>query len=398
MTREIANWFHEREGELFTEEETPFDREELVSLTNDSVDPVQQIELNGDKYIGVISYDEHDGWYEYTRWDDSVGRVNIGVCAACVNEAEMVSEVAFTLDDETDVAREKISQHYDEEHTAIPEDVETGAALLDGTTINTHEAIHIGMDGHNSGVDADTITGNTPTNMVRTGQKYRYTGPSAVMSQFSAPYDGSNGIGLDSNDSIWHAVDDNAENVQSIYKLDQSGGVLTGFRTPSDAPSGLGVDSNNNIWNSDTLVDSIYQFNESGTVLSKFASPSDWPNGIGLDSNDSIWNTDNDNGNGGHSIYKLKKDGGILKKFATPSDSPYGIGLDSNGSIWSTDLTSNSIYQLDQNGSVISQFTSPSNGAYGLGVDSNDSLWNADIFGSSIYQMRQKEFFEFKQP
>ncbi|MFB6207987.1 MAG: hypothetical protein ABEJ69_01415, partial [Candidatus Nanohaloarchaea archaeon] len=120
MTRKIADWFHERAGELFTIEETPFDREQLVYLTNDSVDPIQQVVVSGTRYYGVIAYAEHDGWYEYTRWDDHHGEVNVGVCAKCVETAESVGEVAHTLGDPTDVAREKIEQHYAEAHSVRP--------------------------------------------------------------------------------------------------------------------------------------------------------------------------------------------------------------------------------------------------------------------------------------
>ena len=74
MTREIATWFHDNVGELFTEEETPFSRKDIVQLVNDSVDPVQQIKADGERYYGVLSYGEHDGWYEYTRWDDTIWR------------------------------------------------------------------------------------------------------------------------------------------------------------------------------------------------------------------------------------------------------------------------------------------------------------------------------------
>jgi len=55
MTRKVANWFHEREGELFTIDETPFSRDEIVGVVNDSVDPVQQVSAHTGTAIMVSS-------------------------------------------------------------------------------------------------------------------------------------------------------------------------------------------------------------------------------------------------------------------------------------------------------------------------------------------------------
>lgn len=160
MTREIADWFHEREGELFTVDDTPFSRDEIVRVVDDSVDPVQQVIVDGEKYIGVIEYEEHDGWYEYTRWDDAIGEINMGVCANCVQEADSVGEVSKTIGDSSDTASEKFVRHYRDEHSESPDEIETGATLVSGTTINSNTAIHLGNDGSGSNVDADFVRGN----------------------------------------------------------------------------------------------------------------------------------------------------------------------------------------------------------------------------------------------
>jgi len=178
---EYAEWFMKREGELFTQDELPFDRQEVVRVVNDSVDPVQQIQVDGVKYIGVIKYAEHSGWYEYTRWDDVRGEVNVGVCAQCVKEAEKVAEVSRTVGDDTETARRKFEQHYEREHDVVPEDIETGAILLSGTAIAGNTAIHPGMDGAGSGVDADFVKGGEA---LQTGSFYSFTEPSSSTIQF----------------------------------------------------------------------------------------------------------------------------------------------------------------------------------------------------------------------
>lgn len=161
MTKEqkIAEWFHERQGELFKVDEIPYTREEIVSIINDSVDPVQQVIVDNERYYGVIEYREQEGWYEYTRWDDCAGEVNIGVCAKCVVEETSVSKVTRTVGDDTDTARKKFEYHYKREHNKLPSNIETGASLLSGTTIDGNETIHLGMDGSDSNVDADVIRG-----------------------------------------------------------------------------------------------------------------------------------------------------------------------------------------------------------------------------------------------
>lgn len=175
MIQKVANWFHEREGELFTKQETPFSRDEIVNVVNDSVDPVQQVATDGERYYGIIEYNEHTGWYEYTRYDDALGKVSMGVCAKCVQQSESTNEVSRTIGDDIDIAQKKFENHYSDEHTVKPDEIETGATLLSGTTINGNEVIHLGMDGSGSGVDADKILGYTPSSILMLGQFYKFT-------------------------------------------------------------------------------------------------------------------------------------------------------------------------------------------------------------------------------
>jgi len=377
--REIANWFHEREGELFTEDKTPFNREEIVQVINDSVDPVQQVQVDGERYYGVISYEEHDGWYEYTRWDDAAGEVNMGVCAKCVQEVSSADAVARTIGDDTDTSQEKFQQHYDESHSVRPNEVKTGATLLSGTTINSNEAIHLGNDGAGSGIDADLVRGSgSPVKKGQTvaGSK---SGPGTVQSQFASPSSGQTGVGLDSSDCLWHA-DLNAD---SIYELNQTGTVQSGFASPSSFPKGVGLDSSDCLWHADANADSIYELNQTGTVQSQFSSPSGLPIGVGLDSSDCLWHADRS----ADSIYELNQTGTIQSQFASPSASPQGVGLDSSDCLWHADSSANSIYELNQTGTIQSKFSSPSSFPTGVGLDSSDCIWHADGSADSIYEL-----------
>lgn len=388
MTRAVSDWFHEREGELFTENQIPFTRKEIVQVINDSIDPIQQVLVNGEKYIGVISFEEHNGWYEYTRWDDKAGEVSVGVCAKCVKKSEYTNEVSRTIDESTSISEEKFVKHYSDEHTVKPDEIETGATLLSGTTINSNEVIHPGMDGSGSTVDAERIKGNTVSSLLRLGQSNKFNRSTPVISQFPSIAFRPTGIGVDANDSIWHAD----AGAGSIYQLDQNVTVLSEFASPCSDAQGVGVGSDGSIWHADTDAESIYQLDQNGNILSKFASPSFDPTGIGLDSNDSIWNTDPRQ----DSVYQLNQVGGIISQFDAPFASPQGAGFDSSDCIWISDASADSIFQFNQNGTVLSGIESPCAVPKGVGLDSNDSIWHCDPNPDSIYQMAQSQLIEFQ--
>jgi len=381
--KKVANWFHDREGELFTVDETPFTREEIVQVVNDSVDPVQQVMVDGDKYIGVISYDEHDGWYEYTRWDDAAGEVNMGVCAKCVAEASSVDEVSRTIGDNTDIAKEKFENHYLDEHTVKPDEIETGATLLSGTTINSNEAIHPGMDGTGSGVDADFVKGNEA---LQTGSFFSFS-EGQVVNKYSSPNTQPKGLSFDSSESIWHSD----SNSVSIYRLNKSVSVLDSFSSPSSNPAGVGVESNDCIWVAGRGSDSIFEVDRTGTLISQISSPNSGPEGLDFNSSDSIWNSDTTN----DSIYKINKSGTIQTGFSGPSGNPRGVGVDNDDSVWNVDRFAQSVYKLNESGTVQTKFSAPCSFPNGLSVEDSSSIWLADQTADSIYQLTQSEFIQF---
>ena len=407
LLRPVAEFFHGHEGTLFERyealeelaksEHIPSENTRLLgrvvgNLAADRVDPIQNVVKEGRKYIGIVEYGEHDYWYEYVEVDDVHGRVNVGVCAQCVSESNSDVSVAKGVGTTKELAA-RIESHYLDKHSVEPDTVETGATLVSGTTIAGNSAIHSGNDGVGSGLDAETYRGSK--NILIEDEVYTETNVFGlgILSQFTSPSSFPQGIGLDSNDSIWHA----SLSASSIYQLDQSGATLSQFASPLRGRGnarGIGVDSNDSIWHADASVGSIYQLDQSGSILTQFASPSRLPKGIGLDSSDSIWHVDGfiafD------SIYQLDQSGSILTQLASPSSGPSGIDIDSNDSIWNADSDADSIYQLDQSGNALSQFASPSSIPTGIGIDSNDSIWNADVDANSIYQLEKEKRIKYE--
>lgn len=392
MTRKVANWFHERDGELFTVDETPFTRDEIVQVVNDSVDPIQQVMVEGEKYVGVIQYDEHDGWYEYTRWDDSVGEVTMGVCAKCVEDAEYVDEVSRTVGDSTDVAREKFEHHYEEDHEVCPDEVNTGATLLSGTTINGNEAIHPGMDGHGSGVDADFVLGNEA---LQTGSFYSFDSTTAgkVNKSFKTPSFLPFGIGIDTAGSIWHT--NSSGSYPRIIKTDRTGSVESNFTSPCIGPTGISVDSNGSLWHADDYSNCIFKLTESGTAQTKFTSPDDSPAALDLDESGCIWHSDKS------SIYKIKQNGDEIfgDGFATPSIGTNGVSIGLNGCIWHGQGNFDSIYKSNRSGTIETGFAMPSDSHGGIKIDDNGCMWHCGQDSNNdgtIYKVEKETKIIFK--
>lgn len=179
--RDVAELFHKQEGELLTREKAlNLITEELEisesiaaktvsALIGDLVDPVVQIPVDGERYVGIIDYNEYDGAYGYVEYDDIVGEKNRVVCAQCVQKAESDREVvhatsgsgSFDEDASFDELYESITEHYDDEHDVKPESVETGASLLSGTTISSNTAIHTGNESSLSFFDGTNLTADT---------------------------------------------------------------------------------------------------------------------------------------------------------------------------------------------------------------------------------------------
>lgn len=168
--RSVADWFHSNEGEVFEKDDV---LDELIDMSNinppahmtkggfcnslvnslvgDHVDPVQHISDGQKQYVGVIEYNEHNGYYTFTEYHDISGEHTRAVCANCVQESSRSSE-PFTrhtgqFGNEPYGNVEKlhniISKHIDDEHIEV-ESVETGATLASGTTIAGNTSIHQG--------------------------------------------------------------------------------------------------------------------------------------------------------------------------------------------------------------------------------------------------------------
>jgi len=386
MTRKVANWFHDREGELFTADETPFTREEIVQVINDSIDPVQQVMVEGEKYIGVISYEEHNGWYEYTRWDDAAGEVNMGVCAKCVEEAEYVDEVSRTLGDSTDIAQEKFENHYSDDHTVKPDEIETGATLLSGTTINSNEAIHPGMDGSGSGVDADFVKGNEP---LQTGSFFSFSESSGLFSaqeKFVTPSSGPTDIGLDSSDSIWIT-----EEFSSVYEVNQSGTIQTQLN--KNIPVGIDSDSNDCIWvyaHDPNNLESVFKLDQSGTELTNYVPNNGSGSSLTIDSNDSIIYVESSS----EKMYKENQSGTLIFERSLFRIDPIGVGSKTNDSLYTTFFATESIYVVDENQNKLNGFKTPRTGITnpnysGIDEDSNSSLWFVRKQDRQVFQSPQ---------
>lgn len=196
ILRDVADVFHEKEGELFSRDnaidhaETMLSHDRIVvkkaieNLVTDDVDPVIQVKKGLEYYVGVVSYDESDFFYTYIGFNDKHGRIKSSVCAECINESRAIQEVnhystkpdAWALNDATC----RIAAHYYIEHTEksldtivdqhsdldpqvvdieefeelvgslepemidISTNVQTGASLLSGTTISGNLAISTG--------------------------------------------------------------------------------------------------------------------------------------------------------------------------------------------------------------------------------------------------------------
>ena len=220
LLRPVAEWFHAREGKMFTRQEAarrvagalgvPHTQRDINrtigDLVGDGVDPVVQVQTDDGKYVGVVEYDEGPFWYTYTAYHTGAGAVRKGVCAACVAEAEREQDVYApqwthdAYDEETlrglmtahhaarhagytptavldtyapgatvgdDVSPADIAPHMD--HAAYIDDhdfgdVLTGATLVSTTTTTSGDTFwHAGNDGSGSGLDADLIRGFNPS-------------------------------------------------------------------------------------------------------------------------------------------------------------------------------------------------------------------------------------------
>lgn len=206
-TRPAAEYFHEREGEMIQKSEamaglkselevdTRMANSLIAELTGDLVDPIVQIRTEGEKFVGIIDYHEFDGAYGYEDYDDIEGVRKRVVCAECVKRNESDKAVTHATAGGVDSSFEKgvdyqtlleaVHEHYEDAHDGVkPEDVETGAILLSGTTIGGNTAWHAGNDGSGSNLDADELDGLESTRYLKKGN---------LATTFNQPTQGTNG-------------------------------------------------------------------------------------------------------------------------------------------------------------------------------------------------------------
>lgn len=186
--RAAANWFHEHEGEMFERREA-IDRlqehldvrEELAqrlvsNLVSDTVDPVVQATNDSGRFVGVVEYDEYDGVYTYLDYHDVFGKRKRAVCAQCVKQATVDTEVTHATENDPNgsfsggASYEQlvtaVHNHYEQEHNVVPQDVETGASLATNTTIGGNTAYHTGNLADRGAV---TITPSTSNQTIAEG-------------------------------------------------------------------------------------------------------------------------------------------------------------------------------------------------------------------------------------
>lgn len=103
--RKAADWFHSHEEELFERTEAvdklaeshDFDTGDktsrqfcldlIISLVGDHVDPIQQVQKEDGKYVGVINYTESEGYYIFSEFNDVAGEYKRAVCGHCINDS-----------------------------------------------------------------------------------------------------------------------------------------------------------------------------------------------------------------------------------------------------------------------------------------------------------------------
>jgi len=141
----------------------------IRSLVSDTLDPVQLVVSDDQRYVGIIDYEpsqEHGG-YGFEEYDDVQGRRKVVVCGKCVEEYDTASEPFRVVEGvgrhgdgcDYEPLFEHLGEHYSAAHTDGAEAVEVGASLVSGTTVAGNTAFHAGNDGSGSGLDSDTVDG-----------------------------------------------------------------------------------------------------------------------------------------------------------------------------------------------------------------------------------------------
>ncbi len=135
VLRDVASFFHDNEGELFSKTEVTDQlvdqldiepgmvRRAVDNLALDSVDPVVQVPTKSGPHVGVIEYEEDDYFYTYTDHDDVLGKRVRSVCATCVNEELALENVHHYTRAESEYsekeARLLLAAHYYVDHQGM---------------------------------------------------------------------------------------------------------------------------------------------------------------------------------------------------------------------------------------------------------------------------------------
>lgn len=177
--RAAANWFHKHNGEMFERTEAvsriqehldvrkELARRLIANLVSDTVDPVIQANRSGEYFVGVAEYDTYDGVYTYLDYHDVFGQRKRAVCAQCVKECSVDTQVTHATEKDPDGSFtsgssyrelvEAVKQHYDRVHDVVPDSVETGASLATSTTIGGNTAYHSGNEGSITAGEAKSL-------------------------------------------------------------------------------------------------------------------------------------------------------------------------------------------------------------------------------------------------
>lgn len=219
---EVFSWFSDDSGEMFLASkvveaisedfnwESQRVRRAITGLVDDTLDPVQQLVLNGTAHIGIIEYKEFQdfGGYGFLEYDDTLGQRKNVVCAKCVSEKQYTSEPFRAVEGygrhpepcSYNHLLEHLEQHYSESHSDRPDEIQVGASLVSGTTISSNTAIH-GGNQSDFGVDSFGV-GNLSDGYILKNSGGSLTGVQNLIIKQSTQPSNTNVLWIDDSE-IW---------------------------------------------------------------------------------------------------------------------------------------------------------------------------------------------------
>jgi hypothetical protein len=244
------DWFNNQSGLIPREDavtalmdEYGWDREEanraIGGLVGDIVDPVQQVpHPDHEKVVGIIEYKEwpSQGAYGYINYHDLHHDRKRVVCAKCVEEAEIDADVTRATEGEGSVPEnaawqvllDRLEAHYRDSHTVRPSEVNVGASLVNGTTISGNTSFHAGNDGAGSGLNADSVEGNEPADLIQTTEEIQDAVGSGIANGDGLVYDDPNdAFSVAAGGNVSTDPDGNIEVNESDLNHDSLSGINT---------------------------------------------------------------------------------------------------------------------------------------------------------------------------